>query len=51
MKVSVQTVYRWAKPGEPLEHATVRVGDVVRFRSDDVAALLGPDAVEPKAAS
>lgn len=47
LRVSRASVSRWAKDGVL---RPIRVGGVVRFRRDDVDALLVPDAAMPKAA-
>lgn len=39
LRVSRATVYRWADDGTL---RCVRIGDTVRFRADDVDALLAP---------
>ncbi len=51
MQVSVQTVYRWAKPpeGKPLVLDSVTVGGIVRFRASDVAALAAREPDEATA--
>lgn len=46
LRVTVQSVYRWAKPDEDgkIVLPAVNVGGIVRFRADDVDALLRSEA-------
>lgn len=52
LRVSVQTVYRWAKSedGKPPVLPSVVIAGTVRFRSEDVDRLLEPvSQTQPKA--